>query len=76
MAMRPGDWWKHVEITIGKYSKKKKPRPWTFFQIYVNDFQYLEYLNRENALDGLPMQKQALKAALDHKDKVDPFGRR
>ena len=65
--MEQGLDWKNFKMPWGKYHKKG----WTMWQIYYNDFTYISNFLIPECND--PEVLAAAQAAMEHKDRVDPY---
>lgn len=59
--------WKKFKFEFGKY------RGQTMWMVYVNDYQYLDWLSLQNVKQK--ELRDCLKAAVEHKNSVDPWSK-
>ncbi len=58
--------WKSFKMPFGKYKGD------TMYIIYINDFSYITWLDGKSLDSDL---RNAVDAAIEHKNKTDPWGK-
>lgn len=56
--------WKSFIMPFGKYQGE------TMYMIYINDFRYIEWLDEKELR---PYVRDAVDAAIEHRNRTDPF---